>query len=336
MTKVSRPRAAVARPDREALGWLIHGDFPAEADDLRARLTAALVEAAGPGSELTRLDPGEVRHDPAALADALRAGSLFGGAPVVLVEGAGDGLAPAIRAALEGLAPGGGVLVATSGRLGGGSALRKLFEGDPALRSLAIYGDPLGRAEIEALVRESGAPGADPAALDLLDSLAKGMEPAELRGLIRTLGLYVMDTPRPLAVEDVDALRPGAEQGDVDAVVDAVAARRGRQAVKAYARALARGVSPGKVAMDLGRRLRQLHALATHPAGPRAALGRLYLPYAVKDRVLAQSRDWPVPALESALEQVLDAELSLRSTGGPPDAAAVERLVIRLAMTRVR
>ena len=341
MAKVSagRLRAETARPDPAAVGWLIHGPEPTETDDLCGQLSEGLIARAGPGAELTRLDPAEIRRDPARLGDSLRAGSLFGGRPVVVVEGAGEGLAAAVADAVDGLNDGDGLLLVTAGQLGAGSRLRKLFEDAAALRALAAYPQPLGRADIDQMLRDAGlGTGIEPAALDQLQALARDLAPSELRGLMRSLALYLLDSPRPVTTADIEALQPGALEGEVDAVVDAVTARRPDAAVASLARARTGGVAPATLAMALGRRFRQLHALAAAPDGPGAAIGRLRPPVfgPRRDALLREARDWPGSAIEAALHSVFEAELLLRSTGGPPDAAVVERLVMRLAMLRGR
>lgn len=341
MAKVSagRLRAETAHPDVAAVGWLIHGPEPTETDDLCGQLAEALVARAGAGAELTRLDPAEIRRDPARLGDALRAGSLFGGRPVVLVEGAAEGLAAAVTTAVDGLGDGDGLLLVTAGQLGAGSRLRKLFEDAPQLRALAAYPQPLGRADIEQMLRDAGLDaGAEPTALDQLQALGRDLSPSELRGLVQSLALYLLDAPRPVTGADIDALQPGALEGEVDAVVEAVTARRPDVAVASLGRARTGGVAAATLTMALGRRFRQLHALAAAADGPAAAIGRLRPPVfgPRRDALLREARDWPGSAVEAALQSVFEAELLLRSTGGAPDDAVVERLVMRLAMLRGR
>ncbi|MEO1688184.1 MAG: DNA polymerase III subunit delta, partial [Pseudomonadota bacterium] len=70
--------------------------------------------------------------------------------------------------------------------------------------------------------------------------------------------------------------------------------------------------------------------------GPVAAAGRLRPPVwgPRRDALVAAARHWPPALAERALSLVLEAELSLRSTGGAPDFAAVQRLAVRTAGLR--
>lgn len=332
----ARVRAYADRPDSRAAGLLIFGDDALEVDQLRLRLSQAVLKAAGEGAEITRMTADEARRDPASLTDALRAGGLFGGQPVVLVEGAADGSAEAMRIACEGLQSDTGRLIVTAGRLNARSKLRKLFEDAPNLAALAVYPRALDAEGIAALLTDVGNPSFSPAAMDALVAFAAIAEAAEVRGVISTLALYAIKAPVPLEAAEVQALLPAAVEGDADAVADATVARRPVEALAAYARVAGKGGGPGGVAMALGRAFRQLHALAAAPDGPEAALARMRPPIfgPRRDALARASRQWKGVALERALEHILDSELSLRATNEIPERALVERLVVRLSTLR--
>ena len=332
----ARVRAFADRPDARTAGALIFGDDALEVDQLRLRLSAVFLKAAGEGAEITRMTADEARRDPASLTDAVRAGGLFGGQPVVLIDGAADGSAEAFRIACEGLDPATGRLIVTAGRLNARSKLRKLFEDAPNLAALAVYPRALDAEGIAALLSEAGNPALSLPAMDALVAFAASAEPAEVRGVISTLALYAVNAPAPLEPAEVQALLPAAVEGDADAVADATVARRPAEALAAYARVAGKGGGPGGVAMALGRAFRQLHALAAAPDGPEAALGRMRPPIfgPRRDALARAARQWKGMALERALEHILDAELSLRATNEIPDRALVERLVVRLSTLR--
>ena len=151
-----RIRGFAARPDATVVALLLHGPDALEIDDLRVRLSSTLLKAAGEGAEITAMDPGEARRDPAALRDALRSGGLFGGRPVVVIEGAADGATDAVSSAIEGLQPGEGALLVTAGQLNARSKLRKLFEDSGNCASLAIYPQVLDRDGLSAMLSEAG------------------------------------------------------------------------------------------------------------------------------------------------------------------------------------
>ena len=119
----------LARPDPALAGVLLYGADPMRVALKRAALVEALIGPDG-GAEmrLTRLAGADLRRDPAALLDAVKAVGFFPGARVVLVEDAGDAVADTLRAALADWRPGDAQVVVTAGALGAGSALRKAFE----------------------------------------------------------------------------------------------------------------------------------------------------------------------------------------------------------------
>lgn len=330
----ARARGFAARPDPRAAGILIYGPETAEIDALRKTLTDAL-SADGEAPDITRMEAAEVRRDPAALSDALRASALFGGRPLVVLENAGDGLAGAIGAAMEGLAPGEAHLVVTAGGLAAKSKLRKLFEGGDTLAALPVYARALDRAALQEMLQAEGARlGED--AMARLEAFAEMAEAAELRGLVRTLGLLSLDG-KPVDAATLEGLLPETVEGEVDAVVSATLSRSAEQALGALSRMGAAG-GPASAVSALGRQFRQLHALTAAPDGPEQAVGRLRPPVfgPRRDLLLRAARAWPEAAAERALSMIADTELAVRATGGPPDRATAERLIVRLCMLRGR
>jgi DNA polymerase-3 subunit delta len=169
-----------ARPDPALAGILLYG-----ADAMRVALRrASLVEAlVGPDAaaemRLTRMPGADLRRDPAALLDAVKAIGFFPGARAVLVEEAADAAAPAIRAALEDWRPGDAAIVVTAGGLGAGSALRKAFEAARQAVAIGIYADPPGRDEIEAALAAAGLPLPDRETFADLEALAQALDPGD-------------------------------------------------------------------------------------------------------------------------------------------------------------
>ena len=150
-----RDIAAYARkPDPMSAGCLIFGD---DAMRVALRRQEMLKSLLGPNAEgemrLMRLAAADLRSDPAALIDAIKAVGFFPGPRAVFIDGATDALAPVLAAALADWRPGDTQIIATAARLTAKSALRKLFEDHRSARAAAIYDDPPSRAEIEALLR---------------------------------------------------------------------------------------------------------------------------------------------------------------------------------------
>ncbi|MEM6438260.1 MAG: hypothetical protein AAF763_00985 [Pseudomonadota bacterium] len=325
--------SALRDPDPNVVGYLLYGADAAEVDAVRSDLSRRLIAAGGEGSELTWTDGPAARRDPAALAAALRAGGLFGGRPVVAMTSAGDGAAEAVAQAVDGLAPGGGVLIALAGILPARSKLRKLFEGGRALLAAPIEARAPSTAEMREILAEHGLTAVAEDGMEALVAAAGSLNPAETRGMLASLSLYMFGREEAAGADDVAACMPGLAQGDADEVVEAVTARRPAATADAMARAMARGATAATVSMALGRRLRQLHALAHAQEGPASAAARLRPPVfgARRDRLVQAARDWPSTALEAGLAAVLETELRLRSSSVGPDGAEVQRLAVRLA-----
>lgn len=143
-------------PDRAAAGVLLYGD-PSRVGLRRAGLVEAIIGPDGAAEmRLARIAAADLRRDPPALADAVKAIGFFPGARAVLVEEAGDALAPVIAAALADWRPGDAQILVTAGTLGAASSLRRAFEKAPRAVAIGLYADPPRRDEIEADLARAG------------------------------------------------------------------------------------------------------------------------------------------------------------------------------------
>ena len=330
-------RSLVERPDPRIRAYLLFGPEIGETDALRVRLCDALLAAAGDGGELIRLAGDSVRRDPASLRDAVGSVGLFGGRPVALVEGAGDGATDGLRAALDAPGPEDGRVVVVAGDLKGGSRLRKLFEGGKDLASLGVYPQPPARGELTAWAAEAGVPEISADGMEALEATASGLETPEIRNLLTLLALYRLGVDSPATAEEIAACAPIGEGGELDVAVTAAASRRPGPALTALARAFAKGRGPGEAAMQFGRWFRMIHAAASARDGPATAVARMRPPLygPRRDALVSAAKAWPPEKAEAALSLILDAERSLRGVGAPaPARALVERLAVRIATMR--
>lgn len=323
-------------PDPKGAGALLYG---ADASLVALRRAALVTAMIGPGGaeemRLTRIAAGELRRDPAALADAVKAIGFFPGPRLVLVEEAGDGLAAIFAAALDAWAPGDARVLATAGALGASSGLRKLFEKSPRVAAIGLYADPPGRAEIaDALARE-GLRAVAPEALADLETLGRGLEPGEFAQFLKLLALYKRGDAAPLDPAELAALAPRAQDADLDTLLHHVAEGRAGDLVREIRRLAGQG-SATSLTIAAARHFRALHAAAISPDGPEAALSRARPPVfgPRRSRMAAQARALGPDRLERALGWIVDAELDLRSARPVPAAALVERLFVRIAMLR--
>lgn len=100
-----------------AAAILLHGSDPMRVALKRQALVLTLVGKEGAAEmRLSRLAAADLRRDPAALLDAVKATGFFPGPRAVLVEEAGDGIAPLLASALTDWRDGDAVVVVTAGR----------------------------------------------------------------------------------------------------------------------------------------------------------------------------------------------------------------------------
>ncbi len=171
-----------AKPDPNRAGVLIYG---ADAMRVAMRRQSMILALLGPeGSEemrLTRLSGADLRKDPAALIDAVKAQGFFPGQRGVFLEDAADGLTKTIAAALQEWQQGDAQIIVTAGQLRASSNLRKTFETHPNTYAIAIYDDPPSQAEIAAELQKAGLQNLGDIGLKALSALARELEPGDCR-----------------------------------------------------------------------------------------------------------------------------------------------------------
>ena len=327
--------AFLRKPDPERAGILLFGSDPVRVSDARVAVVRALV---GPEAEaemrLSRLSGADLRKDPAALDDAVKAQGFFPGPRVVVVDEATDGLSALMAAALEDWRKGDAQIVATAGQLTAKSALRKAFEGHRAAVAIGLYDDPPGAEDIEAMLAAAGLRGAPREVASAVTGLAATLSPADLRQTIDKLGLLVADDPAAVTVADVEACAPRAADAGTDDLLEVVASGRTDRIAGVLAELTAQGAAPTGLCIAAMRHFRQLHTIASDPGGPGQGIGRLRPPVfgPRRDRMLRQASDWGRPRLEQAIGVLTDTDLTLRSSSKAPPSAVMERCLIRLAM----
>jgi len=325
-----------ARPDPGKAGLLIYGGDGMRIALKRQQVLAALL---GPGAEeemrLTRLSGADLRKDPAALQDALKATGFFPGLRAVFVEEAGDAIAPVVTSALEDWTPDDARLIVTAGMLKASSKLRKLFESHPNVLTAAIYDDPPSRAEIERILTAAGVENVPGEALALLETLAAEIGPGAFAQVAEKLALYKRGDPKPLSPDDIDACAPQTADAALDDLFNVVAEARVAEIGPLLSRLQAQGTQPVGLCIGATRHFRTLYAAAADPGGARAGVQNLRPPVfgPRRDRLARQASDWGAPKLETALTVLTETDLALRSAGATaPAMALVERALIRLAM----
>ena len=329
-----------ARPDPDRTGLLIYGGDAMRVALKRQEVIAALIGPAGEEEmRLARLPAADLRKDPAALLDAVKAISFFPGPRVAFVEDATDIAADTIAAALSDWKPGDAQIIVTAGALTAKSKLRTLFEAHPNAYAAALYDNPPTREEIAAELARAGLTDLDNAAMTALTALAQEIEPGDFRQTLEKLSLYKLGDPTPVTAADIDNCAPATSEADLDDVLNIVAEGKDAEIGPVMRKLLAQGVQPVSLCISAARHFRTLYACAADPGGPAQGIGKLRPPVfgPRRDRILRQAQGWRIQRLEMALSLITDTDLQLRSAGQhAPAMALVERTLIRLAMLAKR
>lgn len=326
-----------ARPDPDRAGLLIFGADATRVALKRQEVIAALVGPEGEAEmRLTRIPGSDLRKDPALVLDALKAKGFFPGPRVAFIEEANDTLAPILAAALADWQKGDASLIVTAGNLTKASALKKLFEDHPAAYAAGIYDDPPTREEIEATLKKAGLKDIGAAAMTDLTALSRDLDPGDFRQTVEKIALYKWGDTEPLTPEDVAACAPLTIEAEVDDILNAVAEGQASAVGKLMRRLEGQGVNPVTLCIGALRHFRALHAAASDPGGAASGLARMRPPVfgPRRDRMLKQVQGWGMHRLESALQMLIETDLTLRSTSRAPTMAVMERALIRLSMMR--
>lgn len=325
-----------AKPDPDKAGLLIYGGDAMRIALKRQQVLAALL---GPGAEeemrLTRLSGADLRKDPALLLDAVKAVGFFPGIRAAFVEEAGDGVAPAVQAALEDWRPGDACILVTAGALKPASKLRKLFETRRDCFAAGLYDDPPDRAEVERLLAVAGLRDLPGDSMVALVALAADLGPGDFAQTVEKLSLYKTGDGGPVSLEDIAACAPQSTEAGLDDVLNVVAEARSGEIGPLIRRLQSQGTNAVALCIGATRHFRTLYAVASDPGGASAGIGRLRPPVfgPRRDRLLKQAQGWGADRLQTALTILTDTDLQLRSAGqAAPAMALVERAFIRLAM----
>ena len=230
------------------------------------------------------------------------------------------------------------MLIVTAGTLGKSSALRKAFETHDNAYAVALYDDPPGRGEIEAMLSRAGLGEIGREAMADLTILARDLDLGDFRQTVEKLALYKYGDGTPVTPADVAAAAPATIEAEIDDVLHAVAEARTPEVGGLVRRLEGQGVGPVTLSIAAMRHFRALHAASTAPGGPAEGMARMRPPVfgPRRDRMIRQAQAWGMRRLETALGILTDTDLALRSASRAPAMAVMERALIRLAMLNRR
>ena len=328
---------AVDQPNPQVRFYLFHGPDEAQSRALAQRLLISL------GATKSAVSASAVKSDPATLADASGAMSLFGGRQLIWVEPAGEEISDGVAALLEAAATENPV-VAIAAALRKTSALLKLAEASPLAVAFAAYA-PEGQ-DAERMVSEVGRG----FGLKINGSVAAriadaaGNDQALVSQELQKLALFIdasPHSPKELDHEAIDAVGTDTAEGDVMRLADLALSGQ----VDALAEELARLPSGGSEAIPVVRSLqRRLMMLAPARArvergeSPDAVMTSLGKALFWKDRPLVQRMlaTWDAERLSRVAERTGQLERALMFTPAPEQESLGEELIAIALQARRR
>lgn len=320
---------ALANPPGDIRLFLLYGPDRAGSEGLAAQFYAAM----GEDAERVDLAGGELKSDPALLADEAASISLFGGVRYIRIDPAGDEIFAAVEA-LDEAEQAGNPVIALAGNLRGTNRLVKFALKSKRIMAFASY-LPEGRDADRMAIEVAQAAGVQ-ASPDVARRLAAacGNDRAILASEVAKFANYLdaaPDRPRPLDHDGFEALSAAHEDGDMARLADLVLSGD----VAALDHELVRLKSEGLEGVPLVRAvLRRLQLLARLRAevetgsSPQRAVekaGRAIF-WKEKASVTRQVGKWNAAALAIATQRALQAERALKSSGGAGIIAADEEL----------
>jgi DNA polymerase III subunit delta len=328
--KANRPQLDKAmKAPADIRFFLFHGPDEAGSRALGKAVGAALGEEA----ERIDLNSGELKADPARLADEAASISMFGGARWILVEPADDGCVGAVEALLEVPAAGNPVAL-VAGALKPASALLKLALAAPEAVAFASYVPDARETDKLALemAREMGLVMPRDVAHRVAE--ASGGNRAIIAQELAKFALYVGATPESPREADhdvVDALGAAADEGDLGKLVEHALGGDPAGLEAELARLRAEGLEGITLIRAMLRRMALLARLRAEveqgnsSSAVMASSGKSLF-WREKPSVEIQLRRWRSELIAKAMTRLSEAERQLKASGGPGPVAADEEL----------
>jgi DNA polymerase-3 subunit delta len=309
--------------------FLLHGQ-----DDSGSRALARLLGAAlGPEAERIDISGGDLKADPARLADEAASISMFGGARWIQVDPAGDESVPAVEALLE-VPAAGNPVVLLAGSLKPASKLLKLALAAPDALAFASYAPNAGEAD--KLAAELGRAEGLILRPDVARRIAEsaGGNRALIAQELAKFALYADASPAaPKAIDHdvIDAVGADSDQGDLSRLVDSAVSGDAAGLEAELARLHAEGQEGIPLLRAMLRRMSLLARLRAEveqgstPAAVMASSGKALF-WKEKDEVGRQLARWRADLIAKAMARLLEAERQVKASGGIGPLAADEEL----------
>lgn len=326
--------AFVRKPPKNVVAVLIYGP---DSGLVRERGRALVKGSLGGNDDPFRfieLEGGKLSEDPARILDESASISLTGESRVVLVRQPDEAALKAFESVLD-LERSEALFVIEAGDLGPRSGLRKAFENAKNAAAVPCYADDAESMTtlVRQAVKDAGLHIEAPAVDDLVARL--GSDRLVTRGEVEKLILFKGPNGGTITAVDVEESVGDVGAVSTDEVVYATASGNAARLDEALQRAFREGVATVALVRAVGRHFQRLMLAATEyqkGTTPKAAMAKLRPPVFFKQQneFSAQMQRWTPHAVGRALEIVTEAELDCKTTG-LPDAAVLERALIRIA-----
>ncbi len=309
---------------------LIHGNDVGRVREIAADLVRVHAGSLDDPFNVVRLEDPALKEDPARLADEAQAISLMGGKRAIWVRSAGSAFTAAIKTYLE-HATGDALIVAESGALRKGQALRELFEKATNAGALACYEDT--SRDIASIITEDvkkyGLSISNEARSYLSQIL--GADRALSRSELEKLTLYCKNKNR-IELEDVEAVCGDASALTLDDTIDAIFEGDIAKADRRINRLIAGGTQTQNLVTAVTQHTLKLQLFALEvQSGPSAKqvvdAARPPVFWKRKDSMIRQLNGWEPESLDGALGQLREAELTMRNLPALTDAIASRTLL---------
>ena len=303
-------------------------------------LSKKIVEDLTDPFNVVRLSQSQIDNHPGSVADELSAISMMGGARLVRLDQVKDSATKPIEICLE-QESGDNVLIVTAGDLGPTSKLRKLFEKEKQLLSIACYSD--GVREIEGLIYEvfgSHKLKANPSVVGFLKENL-GNDRLVSRSELEKICLFkANDENRDVSLDEVQRLIGDSGALALFEIASAVTSGLPQVADSLIDRAIRQGESPVAILRTLESRLQRLYYIRgqmDEGVGLEAAFNKIFprLHFKDKDAFKIQIPKWNINKISDALKACFEAEQQCKTTG-LPDISICSRTCLSIAVRATR
>lgn len=332
----SQTKDFLKKPDFTCAGYLIYGPDSLLVSYGRDQLANRLLNS---GSDIAfeRVGSEKLTGNCELLASLIKAQGFFANRRVICVDGAGDGAVEAASIALKTHSEDDGWLLMTAGLLRPASKLRKLFEMTKNAVSAPIYDASLTLQEVKEVVQSAGIEQINRDAMEDLTSLGRNLAPQLFAQTVEKISLYKFEDNSPLSSADIEACALRDEDGSIDDLMSFVLNQKPTEIGPALRQVYGRGQNPVTILIMAQREFRKIFSAACDSEGAVAGVGRLKPPVFGPRRaeLIRTVSQWGIKGAETALSHLIVADRQLRSSGGIPAQAVVERTLMRLSLLRL-